>query len=69
MSEEAGYVISRAGLRKLAAAIKDDIEACKTSDSHTEQVISKLYCYILYIISCKLWLQLLRRSRNKVKDL
>ncbi|KAM3186276.1 hypothetical protein ACTXT7_004673 [Hymenolepis weldensis] len=39
--EEAGYVISRAGLGKLAAAIKNDIEACKTSDSHTEQVISK----------------------------
>ncbi|VUZ50993.1 unnamed protein product [Hymenolepis diminuta] len=41
MMEEAGYVISRAGLRKLAAAIKDDIGACRTSNSHTGQVIGK----------------------------
>nr|CDS29436.1 glycoprotein N acetylgalactosamine [Hymenolepis microstoma] len=41
VSEKSGYVISRAGLEKLAAGIKGDIEACKMSDSPTEQVIGK----------------------------
>ncbi|VDO06479.1 unnamed protein product [Rodentolepis nana] len=41
VSEDAGYAISRAGLEKLAAAIKGDIEACKMSDFPTEQVFGK----------------------------
>lgn len=43
MSDDAGFVLSRAGLKQLALAIKGGVKECEEAETPAEQVMSEFF--------------------------